>query len=149
MAHDFVNFPELTNNQMQFYYFESPHKQITEGFNAKITRVIDGDTVKVITDFRDFSFKVRLGKIASPEVKEEGGEEAKKFLENRVEGEDVFIDVDPNNRVGKWGRIIGEIFLMGQNINYEMVDLQLAVLWKNRKRTREMDLDKTLEGFTI
>ena len=32
MPHDFINYPELTNNQMNFYYFESPHKQITENF---------------------------------------------------------------------------------------------------------------------
>jgi len=51
MAHDFKKFPELTNNQMQIYYFESPHKQITEDFKARVVDVHDGDTIKVEVDF--------------------------------------------------------------------------------------------------
>ena len=30
-----------------FYYFESPHRQITESFDARVNRVIDGDTIEV------------------------------------------------------------------------------------------------------
>ena len=47
MAHDFKNFPELTNRQMQVYYFESPHKQVTEDFRGRVIKVTDGDTIRV------------------------------------------------------------------------------------------------------
>ena len=40
MAHDFKLFPELTNAQMDLYYFESPHRQITEDFIGKVVKVI-------------------------------------------------------------------------------------------------------------
>jgi hypothetical protein len=60
MAHDFKKFPELTDGQMLFYYNDSPHKQITQNFSAKCVRVIDGDTISVRVDFRDFEFPMEL-----------------------------------------------------------------------------------------
>ena len=91
MAHDFKNFPELTNNQMTFYYLDSPHKQITEDFEARVVEVHDGDTVKLQTDFRDFIFNLRLSNIAAPEIKEQGGPESQKWLESEVLNKDVMI----------------------------------------------------------
>jgi endonuclease YncB( thermonuclease family) len=118
MAHDFKRFPELTNSQMQFYYWDSPHKQITEGFLAEVVKVTDGDSIRVKTEFRDFDFPIRLAKINAPELNE-GGEESKSWLEKELLGEEVYIKVDKNNRVGKFGRIIGEVLLFGVNINYQ------------------------------
>ena len=34
MVHDFKQWPELTNGQMAYYYFDSPHKQIGEDLFA-------------------------------------------------------------------------------------------------------------------
>lgn len=116
MTHDFNRFPELTNSQMQFYYFDSPHKQITEGFIGEVVKVTDGDTFTVKTDFRDFNFPIRMAEINAPEMSE-GGEESKKWLEDKIMGEEIYIKVNPKNRVGKFGRIIGEVFLGGVNIN--------------------------------
>lgn len=118
MTHDFNRFPELTNNQMQFYYFDSPHQQIAEGFIGKVVKVTDGDTVRVETDFRNFNFPVRLADINSPEMNE-GGQESKSWLESQIMGEEVYIKVNPYNRVGKFGRLIGEIFIGGVSINQE------------------------------
>jgi len=136
MAHDFKKFPELTNSQMQFYYFESPHKQITEDFNARVVKVHDGDTIKVKWRERDFNFPVRLARIGAPELKESGGLESKMWLKNLIEGREVDILIDPSNRVGKWGRIIGEIMFFGMNINNLSKDLgfsqdfdNLNLLW--------------------
>ena len=85
MGHDFKRFPELTNNQMQFYYFESPHKQIVEGFLAKVIKVTDGDTIRVYTDSRNFDFPVRLANIDAPELGE-GGEVSKSWLTSQILG---------------------------------------------------------------
>lgn len=116
--HNFKQWPELTNNQMNFYYFNSPHKQITEGFIGEVVKVIDGDTINVKTDFRDFNFPVRFANINAPEMNQ-GGKQSKNWLEKQLTGEEVYIRVDKNNRVGKFGRIIGEIFLAGVNMNNE------------------------------
>lgn len=118
MAHDFKLFPELTNRQMQFYYWDSPHKQLTKDFRAKVVRVIDGDTIRVTMDERDFDFPVRLAYIDSREL-DEGGGISKSWLEDKILGEEVEIRINPLNRVGRWGRLIGEVIHLGLNINDE------------------------------
>jgi len=117
--HDFKKFPELTNSQLQEFYFESPHKQITENFTATVTKVHDGDTIRVKADFRNFDFPIRLANIAAAELNEEGGKEVQQWLEKRILNEEVEILINPKNRVGKWGRVIGEIFFEGMSINDE------------------------------
>ena len=126
MGHDFKRFPELTNNQMQFYYFESPHKQITEDFLAKVKRVVDGDTIIVKWQERDFDFPVRLADIQAPELKE-GGLESKKWLEGKIKDKEVEILINPYNRVGKWGRILGEVLHRGMNLNELSIQEGMAI----------------------
>ena len=117
MAHDFKLFPELSNSQMQFYYFESPHRQITEDFFGEVVDVHDGDTIKVKWSEREKPVIVRLLGIAAAELDEKGGRESQRWLENQILGEYIQVAIDPKLRVGKWGRILGNIISFGQNIN--------------------------------
>lgn len=117
MAHDFKQFPELTKTQMEMYYFDSPHKQVPESFTAKVVSVHDGDTVRLYWKERDFTFPLRLLNIDSPELNEQGGQRCQKWLENLIFNQEVDIIVDPDHRVEKWGRLLGEILFMGMNIN--------------------------------
>ncbi len=126
MAHDFKNFPELTNNQMQFYYWDSPHKQITEGFMSEVVKVIDGDTIRATHPERNFDFPIRFSNTASPELDEIGGKASKSWLEQQIMGKEVYVSVNPKLRVGKWGRLLGEIIHMGININQMSIDLGYA-----------------------
>ena len=127
MTHNFKEFPELTNSQMQFYYFDSPHRQIMEDFTAKVVKVIDGDTIRVKWQERDFDFPVRLARIQAPELKESGGIKSKNFLEEQIMGDEVLIKINPKNRIGKWGRIIGEIIHGGVNLNNMSMDFRYSV----------------------
>jgi len=115
MAHDFKAFPELTNSQMENYYFESPHKQITGNFRGVVTKVIDGDTIRIKCDFRDFDFPIRFAEINAPEMGV-GGEQSRSWLEKQIMGEEVEIIIDQNNRVEKWGRLLGEVIHQGMNM---------------------------------
>lgn len=124
--HNFKQFPELTNSQMQFYYWDSPHRQITENFTAKVVKVIDGDTIRVKWQERDFNFPVRLLNIAAPELDEEGGVRSRGFLE-QIMDEEVFVIINPANRVEKWGRLLGEIIHMGLNLNQMSMDMGYSV----------------------
>jgi endonuclease YncB( thermonuclease family) len=117
MAHDFKAFPELRNSQMDFYYFQSPHKQIFEGFTAKVVKVTDGDTIRVTTNFRDFDFPIRLAGIAAPELDEKGGVQSQEFLSRRILGEEVYIAINPFKRVGKWGRLLGDVIHAGESMS--------------------------------
>ena len=133
MVHNFKLFPELTNNQMQFYYFESPHKQITEDFTAKVVKVTDGDTIRVEVDFRDFNFPVRLARIAAPEMNEVGGLESQRFLSERILGEEVEVKLT-KQRVEKWGRLLAEIIFMGINMGETSIDAGYSVMWEAREK---------------
>ncbi len=133
MVHDFKRFPELSNAQLDFYYFDSPHKQITEDFSAEVTKVVDGDTIRVNWSERDFDFPIRMLDVAAPERKETGGIEARAWLTNQILGKMVNIIINPKIRVGKWGRILGHIVHGGINMNYALIDNGLAIPWEDRE----------------
>ena len=143
MAHNFKDFPELTNTQMQFYYFESPHKQITEDFRAHVENVHDGDTISVSTDFRDFIFPIRFLGIDTKELSE-GGEDAKKWTKKKIEGKDITVLINSENRVGKYGRLLGEIISNGMNINNELIRVGKAVPFTRRNEGKLPNINKDL-----
>lgn len=123
--HDFKQFPELTNAQLALFQFSSPHKQILRDFDAEIVKVHDGDTVTARVDFRDFDFPVRLSSIDAPELNE-GGDVARDWLEGQILGKKVMVLVDFNNRVGKYGRLLGTILNNGMSVGDEMMHLGLV-----------------------
>lgn len=121
MAHDFKKHPELSNSQMEIYYFESPHKQITEDFQGEVIRVIDGDTIRVKTDFRSFDFPIRLARIQAPEIDTREGIISKEYLENKILNKKVDILINYKNRTGKYGRLIGDIIFGGESMSEAMI----------------------------
>lgn len=132
MAHDFKNFPELTNSQMQIYYFESPHKQIVEPFLAEVVKVSDGDTIRVKWQERDFTFPIRMAELAAPELDERGGPESQSWLEDQILGKEVEI-IPTRTRVEKWGRLLANIMFRGMDMSAQSIDAGKAVSWENRK----------------
>ena len=149
IGHDFKNFPELTNRQMQFYYFDSPHKQIVEDFDGQVTRVVDGDTVIMKWQERDFEFPVRFVETAAPELKEKGGKESKEWLRKTVEGHIVRVKVDRNNRVGKFGRLLGRLLSGGVDINEESIRSGHARPFNQREELKFPDFKKELERYLL
>jgi len=144
MVHDFVKFPELANRQMAVYYFESPHKQITEDFRAKVVKVVDGDTIRVMMDERDFDFPVRLLDINAPEMNEPRGREVRDWLANLILNEEVDIKIDRNRRVGKWGRLLGKVFHRGMDLGEMMMSMGKVTSFEGRKEGMLPDLNKEL-----
>ena len=145
MPHNFKQFPELTNSQMQIYYFQSPHKQITEPFMAKVVKVSDGDTIRVAWDERDFDFPVRFAELAAPERNERGGKESQSWLESQILGE--MVEVIPTRmRVEKWGRLLANIIHLGMDMSQLSVDTGHAVSWSDRKTASIPDFKKELEA---
>ena len=125
MAHDFVNFPELTNSQMDIYYWESPHKQITENFIAKVVKVHDGDTITLRWEERDFDFPLRFLDTDAPEMNA-GGRESRDWLRDKILNEEVEILINPKQRVGKFGRLLGKVFFAGMDINEESIMMGMS-----------------------
>lgn len=148
MPHDFKNFPELTNRQMQVYYFQSPHKQITENFRARVVKVTDGDTIRVVWDERNFSFPIRIVNLAAPEMDERGGKESQSWLEHLIFGKDVDVIVS-KERVEKWGRLLADVMTAGILISEESVRAGRGVAWEERGLSIIPNFDLTLEAAAI
>ena len=149
MAHDFKQFPELTANQMNLYYFESPHKQIFNDFKAKVLKVKDGDTIQLVWDERSFDFPMRFLDINTKEMSEDGGEKAKSWLVKRIEGEEVDITINKLNRVDKWGRLLGAVRFGGMDIGEEMMRNGLATRFdqRNEGKIPNLNLEMRVERW--
>ena len=123
--HDYKNFPELSDSQMEQLQFSSPHEQITEDFVATVVKVHDGDTITLRVDFRDFDFPLRFLDIDAPELNN-GGDVAREWLKSKIENQEVQVRIDPQNRVGKYGRLLGRVFYSGMDIGQESLYLGLV-----------------------
>lgn len=143
--HDFEQFPELTNAQLESLELLSPHIQITADFDAVVVKVVDGDTVRLTTSFRDFDFPLRLLDIDTKELNE-GGEDAKKWLREKLTGSEVRVMIDSQNRVGRYGRLLGRIFFNGLDVGQEMLYLGYAVPFGSRKESLVRDIDYYVQG---
>jgi endonuclease YncB( thermonuclease family) len=147
MAWDFKARPELWNGMaMEMYYADSPHPQIFHDFEGKVTRVHDGDTFTIKTDFRDFEFPVRMIGIDSLEMNA-GGQVAQKWLESQILGKTIDVIVDPKERVGKWGRILGVVFAGGMNINELSIIEGMSVPFDQRNELANRAADKASEAI--
>mgnify|MGYP001592965776 CR=1 FL=1 len=147
-GHDFKNFPELTNEQMDIYYFQSPHKQILNNFRATVVKVHDGDTISVRWHERDFAFPVRFLNIAAPELNESGGEDSQSWLEAQLLNEEVDILIDPDNRVEKWGRLLGKVLSRGMDMGELSTLAGKSVPWDKRAEAKLPEISGTLrEGY--
>ena len=143
--HDFKAFPELTNSQLQNYGFGSPHVQLTEDFEAEVVRVHDGDTMTLRTESRDFDFPVRLANVDTPELNAgQAGIDARDFVKSMVEGEMVTVKINRFNRVGKYGRLIGDIHFAGMSLSDALIRMGYGVPFSERKSSELPDINKTL-----
>jgi len=141
MVHDFKKFPELTNNQMNLYYFDSPHQQIAEDFDARVVGVHDGDTIRVECDFRDFSFPIRFSNIMAAETNEGGGIRARDHLRSLIENAMVEVIINKENRVGKFGRLLAQIKHKGFDVGEQMKNDGFAVgVWQEQMGIKDLML---------
>ena len=146
--HDYKEYPELTNRQILEYGFSSPHVQYEEDYDAVVVKVHDGDTVTLKTPERDFTFPLRLLNVDAKELNE-GGEEAKQWLKSRVLDREVRIIIDKNQRVGKYGRLLGRIMLGGMDVSEEMLHMGLVKEFEKRDEGIIPDIYKWYEEGEI
>lgn len=142
MAHDFKKYPELTNQEIEEHMY-SPHPQITEDIWVDVVKVIDGDTIRVVWEKRDFDFPVRFLGIDAPEMNE-GGFEAREYLKGVIEGEEVLLKIDQDQRVGKYGRLLAKVISLGMDVGEMMMRLGYAKDFDARDEGKLKNLNKEL-----
>ena len=117
-------------------------------YKAKLDRVIDGDTIDVNMDLGfDITIKkrIRLAGINSPESRTRDLEEKKRGLASRdrlIELLDKGSLVIESNEVGKYGRVLGTLYVypgdkLPININETLVKEGHAVeYWGGKKKKK-------------
>lgn len=143
--HDFEKYPELSNTGIDTFGFASPHMQIETDFFAKVVKVHDGDTVTLRAGFRDFDFPLRFLSVDCPELNTGvPGQEARDFVKDLILNEDVAIKINKNNRVDKYGRLLGDVIHRGLNVSELLLQFGYALPFTRRAEGQLPDLNKEL-----
>jgi micrococcal nuclease len=107
----------------------------------EIHKIVDGDTIDASIDLGfDISLekRIRLAGVDTPEsrttnLKEKAmGLESKEWLKKKLEGaKDIIIKTDLPDSTEKYGRIIGHLFINGQetSLNNQMIDEGYALAY--------------------
>jgi micrococcal nuclease len=101
------------------YFVKTENARVT----AVVARVIDGDTVELTTGDR-----VRLIGIDAEEKGEKCYKEAKDRLKELVEGKDVFLESDVQDK-DRYGRLLRYVFLDDTFVNLLLVREGLAKMY--------------------
>lgn len=96
----------------------------TRFFEAKVIRVVDGDTITV-QDKHHQKIKIRLASIDAPELKQAFGLESKTYLHQLIYGKTVQVQVqvlesDP------YQRTLANINSQGQDVQLQLIDNGMA-----------------------
>ncbi|MCX8701331.1 thermonuclease family protein [Gilliamella sp. B2840] len=86
--------------------------------NGKVIKVIDGDTVDILT-IKKQKIRVRLLDIDAPESNQAYGNKSKQYLASLIAGKKVFVK---SSKKDMYKRTLGTIFLNKVNINTKMVE---------------------------
>ena len=104
---------------------------------GKVTSVVDGNTFEMIADDNE-SYKIMLYGIDSPELGQEFGDKAKKFLEKMILDKKVNVTVQGKDR---WGNRLGIVLIEG-TIDPRFDLLEAGLAW-----TAERDPIQELEAI--
>ncbi|WP_081298515.1 thermonuclease family protein [Gilliamella sp. wkB108] len=87
-------------------------------FQGKVVKVIDGDTVDVLTSQKQ-KIRIRLLDIDAPESRQAFGNVSRKYLASLIAGKMVFVK---ENKKDIYQRTLGTIFYNKININAKMIE---------------------------
>ena len=118
----------------------------------KVLKVVDGDTIDADIDL-GFSIslekRIRLAGVDTPEsrttdLKEKAmGLESKEWLKKKLEGaKDIIIKTELPDSTEKYGRIIGHLFINGQesSLNNQMINDGYALAYDGGTKDKNFDV---------
>ena len=113
--------------------------------SGKITKVSDGDTV-ILTDNNGKKRRIRLNGIDCPEIGQEYGAEARKYVEKIALGKYTSVEI-----VGKdqYKRILGILYVDGINVNEALLKDGLAWVYKYNKDPKYEQLAKQAQAIKL
>ncbi len=121
--------PVLNDNENDNRYWMRNNSEWTFGvkelekgelWSGYVKNVVDGDTVDVRFNIYGIQ-RVRLVGVNTPEIGEEGYEEAEEFVNKTCLGEAVKLDVDDMKQYDTYYRILAVVYVNDTNLNEKLV----------------------------
>jgi endonuclease YncB( thermonuclease family) len=107
---------------------------LSDSFTGKVVRVLDGDTIEVLTDKKE-RIRIRLEGIDCPESGQPFSNKATKLTKELVAGKTVTVVKSGEDR---YGRILGFVFVGDVNVNKELLKNGLAWHYKYFNKDEEL-----------
>ena len=121
-----------------------------------LSKVVDGDTIDVDIDLGfdiSFSSRVRLAGIDTPESRTTDksektlGLEAKEYLKHKLkDAKSIIIKTEKMDSSEKYGRILGWIFIDGQEVSVNQQMINDGYAWGYLGETKVKDFDALLKA---
>jgi micrococcal nuclease len=121
--------PALSDNENDNRYWMRNNSEWTFGvtelekgelWSGYVKNVVDGNTIDVCFNIYGIR-RVRLVGINTPEIGEEGYEEARAFVNTTCWGEEVKLDVDDMEQYDLYYRLLAVVYVNETNLNEKMV----------------------------
>lgn len=106
-------------------------------YAAEVLRVIDGDTLDLHIDLGfkvGFNTRIRMIGIDTPEKWHPYGKVVKAYLQQEIEGKEIFLDVTKKD---KYGRYLGVVYLNKndeQSVNDKLIEINMAKAYHGASR---------------
>lgn len=95
-------------------------------YKAKITNVVDGDTVDALVDLGfkvQIAQRLRLARVDTPERTQENYQTAKDFVKDLIEDKEVTITT---HKVSKWGYFLADVNVEGRDVSDMLIAANLG-----------------------
>lgn len=122
---------------------------INDSMTAKVTRVVDGDTI--VVDFNGKEERVRLIGVDTPESVHpdatknvEYGKVASEFTKSKLEGKEVKLEIDIQER-DRYGRLLAYVYLDGKMFNKTLLEEGYAQIATYPPNVKYVDVFTELE----
>jgi micrococcal nuclease len=137
-----------------------PNRKSCYNFRVtEIVKVLDGDTIDVIIDLGFDLYKkerVRIAGVDTPEKRTRDleekalGEDATNWLKEKLEGaisgeDDLVIRTELKGGVGKYGRLLGWLYIGDEAISINEIMISLGYAWEYDGGTKKKDFQELRE----
>ncbi|MBC8031136.1 MAG: thermonuclease family protein [Pyrinomonadaceae bacterium] len=103
----------------------------TKSVSGKVVKIVDGDTITIL-DAQNTQHKIRLQGIDAPERKQDFSKISREHLASLVFGKQVRVDYA---KVDRWGRLIGKVWIDGNDEC--LAQIQAGLAWHYKEYERE------------
>ena len=118
----------------EFTFLVSSTLSADETMEAKVKRVIDGDSILVV-DSNEMEFEAQLEGIDAPEMKQEFGKESLEALTKMLKDQKVKLTWKSKDT---YDRLLAQVYLEDKHINIEMLRSGMAWHFKRYNKSEEL-----------